>query len=210
MPPTCPAMDVESVFKLWEGVGVLSGHRHCKAKSYSYTTETPFDRCLKQQVTRAVAQGTLLSVGHHLQDQEGFLPPPGLLPASPCLRATFPFPRHSFSSILNPSGAVWRFVAVHQLNTHPAGLILMAFFLHARYSPKLELAEHLHLRNTIIFPPSSWAWRKWSRDTTTFPDRKYLAHIPHAMSILNQSHSYFCAISFCSSFCFPTIYSTHI
>lgn len=155
MPPTCPAMDVESVFKLWEGVGVLSGHRHCKAKSYSYTTETPFDRCLKQQVTRAVAQGTLLSVGHHLQDQEGFLPPPGLLPASPCLRATFPFPRHSFSSILNPSGAVWRFVAVHQLNTHPAGLILMAFFLHARYSPKLELAEHLHLRNTIIFPPSS-------------------------------------------------------
>lgn len=78
------------------------------------------------------------------------------------------------------------------------------------YSPKLELAEHLHLRNTVIFPPSSWAWRKWSRDTTTFPDRKYLAHIPHAMSILNQSHSYFCAISFCSSFCFPTIYSTHI
>ena len=122
MPPTCPTMDAESVFKLWEGVGVLSGHRHCKAKSYNYTTETPFDRCLKQQVTHAAAQGTLLSVGHHLQDQGGFLHP------SPCLRATFPFPRHSFSSILSPSGAVWRFVAVHQLDTHPAGLTLVAFF----------------------------------------------------------------------------------
>lgn len=128
MPPTCPTMDVERVFKLWEGVVVLSGHRHCKAKSYSYTTETPFDRCLKEQVTCAAAQGTLLSVGHHLQDQEGFLPPPGLLPSSPCLRATLSFPRPSFSSILSPSGAVWRFAALHQLDTHSPGLTLMAFF----------------------------------------------------------------------------------
>lgn len=202
MPATCP-------FKLWEGVGVLAGHRHCKAKSYSYTTEMPLGRCLQQQITPAAAQGTLPSVGHHLRDQEGFLPPPAWVPPSHCLRATLPFPRPSFSSVLSPSGALWRFVA-HQLNTHPAGLTLMAFFLHTRCSPKLELAEHLHLRNAIIFPPSSWALGKWSRDITTFPDCNYLADIPHLMSVLNQSHSYFCAISFCSSFCFPTIYSMHI
>lgn len=207
MPPTCPTMDAESVFKLWEGVGILSGHRYCKAKSYSYTTEMPLGRCLKQQVTPAAAQGPLFSVGHHLQDQEGFLPPPGLLPPSPCLRATLPFPRPSFYSIRSPSGAVWRFFAVHQLDTHPARVTLMAFFLHTRCSPKLEPAEHLHLRNTIIFPPSSRAWRKWSRDTT-IPDCNYLAYIPHLTSILNQS--LVISVLFLFSFCFPTIYSMHI
>lgn len=154
LPPTCPTTDVENVFNLWEAVGVLSGHRHCKTKSYSYTTEMPFGRCLKHQITPAAAQGTLLSVGHHLQDQEGFLPPPGLLPTSSCLTATLPFPRPSFSSVLSPSGAVWRFVA-HQLDNSPCRADINGFFSTHQVLPQTELAEHLHLRTTISFPPSS-------------------------------------------------------
>lgn len=202
LPPACPTMDAESAFNLWEGVGVLSGHRHCKAKSYSYTTEMPFGRCLKHQITPAAAQGTLLSVGHHLQDQEGFLP------TSSCLRATLPFPRPSFSSVLSLRSCVE--VSCSPARQSPCRADINGFFSTHQVLPQIEFAEHLHLRNTINFPPSSWAWKKWSRDTTTFPDCNYLAHIPHLISILNQSHSYFWAISFCSSFCFPTIYSMHI
>lgn len=197
-------MDVQSVFKLWEGVGVLFGHRDtAKPKATATQQKRPLAGVKKQQITPSSAQGTLLSVGHHLQDQDGFLPPPGLLPLHLALEQHF----LSFSPILSPSGAVWRLLLTSST------LTLQGWhqcFLHTRCSPKLELAEHLHLRNTIIFPPSSWAWRKWSMDITTFPDCNYFTHIPHLMSILNQSHSYFCAISFCSSFCFPTIYSMHI
>lgn len=107
-------------------LGVLPGHGHCKGKSNSYTKEMSFGRCLKKQITPAAAQGTLLSVGHQLQDKEEFLPPPGLLPTSTCLSATHPFPSPSSSSVQSPSGTVWSFAAVHQLDTHPAGLTLFS------------------------------------------------------------------------------------
>lgn len=116
-------------------------------------TEMPFGSCSKQHITPAAAQGTLLSVGRHLQDQEGLFPPPGLLLPSPCLRATLPSPRLLLCT--DPLSSCVEVCCCSSLNTHPAGLMLMGFFLHTRCSPKLELAEHLHLSNTIIFPPSS-------------------------------------------------------
>ena len=172
MPPTCSIMDAESGFKLSQSVGVSSGyrvgaiaalHRYCKAKSYSYITETFFARCLKQWVTTAAAQGTLFSLGHHLQVtilQDQLPPLTWIVPPFISLRPTSTSFLHTLlSSLLSPLEAAWRLLLLASSKAHTAAwhstcmAAVNGFFLHTRRFPQ-NGARGIPAPQNTIFSPS--------------------------------------------------------
>lgn len=128
-------------------------HRYCKAKSYSYiNTLCQMFKAVGHYCcsARYTAQPWSPPAGHHPTVSASSLHL-DCSPPSPCC---FLSPHPPLSSLLSSPEAAWRLLPLLLLDTHPAWMLLKAFFCTPGISPKMELVEHLHLSYTIIFSPS--------------------------------------------------------